>query len=63
MLLDNKKSISKIINIDFSKEMQINHLHFFMQKNSTFFYLYKNKLKHFILEHEEKRLLAVNNIL
>ena len=38
MLLDNKKSISKINNIDFSKEMQINHLHFFYaKKNSTFF--------------------------
>jgi hypothetical protein len=55
MLLDNKKSISKINNIDFSKRMQINHLYFFMQKNSIFFYLYKNKLKHFVLEQEEKR--------
>ena len=46
MFLDNKKSISKIINIDFSKRMQINHLYFF---------LCKNKFKHFVLKHEEKR--------
>ena len=55
MFLDNKKSISKIINIDFSEKMQNNYLHFFYAKNSTFFYLCKNKLKHLILGHEEKR--------
>ena len=56
MFLDNKKSISKIIISTSQKRYRLNISVFFCAKKIVhFFYLYKNKLEHFILEHEEKR--------